>query len=213
MKSSRWLALVSVLLLAPSGRAWAQDQRAPTPASPAAIAGEIAAATERAKQDVAREAQQQNLASIVPLGVQVVLSKYKGDERVSNLPYELTLRTDNERAGVRMGTQIPVPVMAQSPPGVSAPINYKDIGTNIDGRARALDAGRYSLDLTIEDTAVYVGADTADTVSVKGAPSFRTYRSTNTLVLRDGQSTQFTVATDKVSGEIIKANVTLTVLK
>jgi hypothetical protein len=39
------------------------------------------------------------------------------------------------------------------------------------------------------------------------------FRTTNALVLRDGQSTEFTAATDKSSGEGIKAAVTLTVVK
>jgi hypothetical protein len=41
----------------------------------------------------------------------------------------------------------------------------------------------------------------------------RTFRTTNQLVLRDGQSSEFTAATDKVTGEVIKATVTLTVIK
>jgi hypothetical protein len=41
----------------------------------------------------------------------------------------------------------------------------------------------------------------------------RTYRTTNALVLRDGQSTEFTTAVDKVSGDVFKANVMLAVVK
>jgi len=35
----------------------------------------------------------------------------------------------------------------------------------------------------------------------------------NTLLLRDGQSSQLTSAADKVTGEILKVDVTLTVVK
>jgi hypothetical protein len=35
----------------------------------------------------------------------------------------------------------------------------------------------------------------------------------NSLVLKDGQSSQFTAAADKVNGEMIKADVTISVVK
>ncbi len=66
--------------------------------------------------------------------------------------------------------------------------------------------------MTIEDTSVYPStADMPGTVG--GAPTLRTFRASNELLLRDGQTMEFMAATDKVSGEVIKAEVTLTVLK
>ena len=44
-------------------------------------------------------------------------------------------------------------------------------------------------------------------------PVFRSYQSTNTLVLKDGQSREFTAAADRVSGEVIRIGVTLRVVK
>jgi hypothetical protein len=38
------------------------------------------------------------------------------------------------------------------------------------------------------------------------------FESSETLVLKDGQSSQFTAATDKISGEVTKS-ITLTVVK
>jgi len=35
----------------------------------------------------------------------------------------------------------------------------------------------------------------------------------NQLVIRDGQSTEFTVAADKVTGEVMKAEVSISVIK
>jgi hypothetical protein len=46
-----------------------------------------------------------------------------------------------------------------------------------------------------------------------GNPSFRSFRASDSLVLKDGQTAQFTTAVDKVSGEIVKVDVTLTVVK
>ena len=55
--------------------------------------------------------------------------------------------------------------------------------------------------------------DLANGSKVSGLSATRTFRTTNALVLRDGQSTEFTTAVDKVNGEIIKASVTVAVVK
>lgn len=49
--------------------------------------------------------------------------------------------------------------------------------------------------------------------TLKDIPTFRTFTSSQTLILKDGQTTQFTTATDRVSGEVTKVDVTLTVVK
>ena len=51
------------------------------------------------------------------------------------------------------------------------------------------------------------------TPTVGEMPVFRTFRSTNTLVLRDGQMREFTAAADRVNGEVIRIAVTLRVAK
>jgi hypothetical protein len=47
----------------------------------------------------------------------------------------------------------------------------------------------------------------------KGSPTFRTFVVTNSAVLKDGQSTRFSSATDNVSGETVKVDVMLNVVK
>jgi hypothetical protein len=44
-------------------------------------------------------------------------------------------------------------------------------------------------------------------------PSFNTFKVNENVILKDGESSQFTSATDKISGQVIKVDVTLTVLK
>ena len=156
---------------------------------------------------------------VSPLRVTVVLSKYQGDKKISSLPYTLTINSERgSRASLRMGAQVPI-VTAMQPPGADklvAPIqqvNYKDVGTNIDCQAYPVDAeGRYKLDITIEDSSVYT-VEGQNAMRPGDHPSFRSFRSTNTLLLKDGQTTQFTTATDKVNGDVMKADVTLTVVK
>jgi Flp pilus assembly secretin CpaC len=156
---------------------------------------------------------------VTALRIQVVVSKYQGEKKVSSLPYTLTVnaadaRTANNRASLRMGAQLPIVTMARAGGNADAPltptVQYRDVGTSIDCTASARDDGQFKLDLNIEDSSVDAGQSPSSTSS---HPAFRSFRSSNTLLLKDGQSTQFTTATDKVSGEVVKVDVTLTVVK
>lgn len=161
-------------------------------------------------------------ASIVPLKVTITLSKYQGDKKVSSLPYELTVRTDNVKASIRMTTQVPTPTVDPAPEYGSkpaprvGPFRMIDVGTNIDCNATNLKDGRYSITVTIEDSSIYENSERTDIPNgskASGASAWRTYRTMNALVLRDGQSTEFTTAVDKITGDVFKANVLLTVIK
>jgi hypothetical protein len=174
-------------------------------------------------QQQLREQRERDLARIVSLKVTITLSKYQGEKKVSSLPYELTVRTDNNKASIRMGTQVPTPTFgAPNPAAESKPAPFigpfvmKDVGTNIDCTATNLDNGRYAVTVTIEDTSIYEDSQKADIPNgskVSGVSATRTFRTTNALVLRDGQSTEFTTAVDKVSGDMIRATVAVAVIK
>jgi hypothetical protein len=45
------------------------------------------------------------------------------------------------------------------------------------------------------------------------ASAFRTFSFNNTMRMRDGETAEFITATDKITGEIVKAIVTLSVAK
>jgi hypothetical protein len=201
------VAIVMVLALIAS--ASAQDGPAQSNSNDQVRAAPDAKAAE---ERAAREAVEQEQRSFVPLKVQVVLAKYHDGKMVSRLPYELTLASDNQVSSIRMMTEVPV-VNASVFAGPNAPesINYRNVGTNIDGRVRPLDNGRYTVWLTIEDTSVLPGSVTGR--DQRSAPTFRNYKSTNSVILRDGQSTQFTAASDKITGDELRAQVTLTVVK
>ena len=189
MSHLRIAAVIAALLCVGAGNPLAQEPAASPPAGP-----------------------------LVPLQIQVVVAKYRGDKRVSSLPYTISVNANSiSPSSLRMGAEVPVPSGA-FPPGPDGkpvgPVNYRRIGTNIDCFATTVDAGRFAVNLTIEDTSVYVGSDvTAETPRVNNMPVFRSFRSQNTLILREGQTTQFTAATDRVSGEITRVDVTLTVVK
>ncbi len=66
--------------------------------------------------------------------------------------------------------------------------------------------------LTIEDSQVF--SDPAKLgVSTSGLPSFQSFTSSMNVILRDGQTAQYTTATDKITGEVVRVDVTVNVLK
>jgi len=142
---------------------------------------------------------------IIPINVQVVISKFQGDKKVGSLSHSLAVTVDGGPSRLRMGAKVPV---RQMQGGVS----YQDVGTNIDCNATTLDGGRFRIMLTVEDTSIY-GDERAELAKATDNPTFRSFHLSTSAVLRDGQSAQFTAATDKVNGEVTKVDVTLTVLK
>lgn len=171
---------------------------------------------------VAAQAQEKPAAAPTPaptgppvsVKVQLVLSRYEGDKKVSSMPYILQL-TANEAAttNLRMGTDVPV----ASGQGIA--FNYRPVGTNIDCRAETVGDGTYKLYVTVNDSSVRfperekpdpaMPADTA----VSAAPAFRSFTAKFVLLIRDGQTAQYTSATDPASGEVLKVDATLNVLK
>ena len=160
-------------------------------------------------------------SSVMPLKLQITISRYQGEKKISSMPYSLSMNAGaqppNNFANLRMGTKIPVMIAsavdAKLPDGKPIPqaIQYQDVGTNIDCRATALDDGRYLLSITVDDSSVY--PDEQLPGGSKGNPAFRSFRASNTLVVRNGETGQFTTAADKVTGELVKVDVTLTVIK
>jgi hypothetical protein len=141
---------------------------------------------------------------LTALKVQVVISRYEGDKKVSSLPYVIAV-TANSPQGVliRMGSQIPIAL-----PGNQGPsFEYKNVGTNIDCSANSTDDGRFQVYVSIEDTSVM------ERRSSDSAPTLRTFLTRNSVVLKDGQSSQYTAAADKTTGEVVKVDVTLNVEK
>jgi len=159
-------------------------------------------------------------AAPVTIKVQLVLARYQGEKKIASLPYTLNIVPDERnrnmgRGNVRLGTQVPITTMSRPAGGdgnspLVPTVNYRDVGTNIDCFVYVLDDGRYKVDLTIEDSSVDTGPGASASAS---NPSFRSFRTNASLLLRDGQSAQHSTATDKVSGDVWKVDVTLNVVK
>jgi hypothetical protein len=149
--------------------------------------------------------------------LQVVVTRFEGDKKISSMPYMLSVNAGRP-ANLRMGTRVPIVSTSFTPiatggAGVNPLTSYQytDIGTNIDCSSTVVDAGKFRIDLTIEDSSVYP-EDQSRSGNVD-RPSFRSFRATNSMVLKDGETTQFTSAVDKITGIVTKVDVTLTVVK
>ena len=160
------------------------------------------------------------LAALVGVKVQVVISRYQGEKKISSMPHVLGVVVNGGKTSLRMGVDVPVvqtvftSATKDGPaPVPSASYNYHPVGTNIDITAESGPDGYYKLSMTVTDSSVQL--DTTDRAKglAPGVPMFRSFNSSFPLLLRDGQTTQYTSATDPVSGEVTKIDVTLNVLK
>jgi hypothetical protein len=150
---------------------------------------------------------------LTPLKVTVVISRYQGDKRTGSLPFTLWVNTNDQPTNLRMGSDVPVPsptISSGSTPPVTS-YQYRSIGTSIDCTAVGIDDGRFKLSLTVQDSQVF--SDAAQGSQVRLPASFQSFTSTTMLLIRDGQTIQYTTATDKASGEVIKIDATLNVVK
>src|SRR5215468_5606207 len=162
------MASLAMMFLANSAGA-ASAQQPATPAAPAPAPAPIPASVPPLS---AKEA--------VLLKVQVVISRYQGEKKISSQPYTLSVTANGPRATLKMGTQVPVPFGPQpsGPDGKTTPslaYNYRSVGTSIECTARALDDGRYRLELTVDDSSV-VADDPGAQPLTRGAPQFRSFQ-------------------------------------
>ncbi len=201
------IALIAAAAILP-----ATAQEKPAPAPPAA---EKPAATPR------------RTPAPVPLKVTVLLSRYQGEKRLSSMPYIVGVMASGWGAGpkstLRMGVDVPVTTTVfSSADGKSAPAssyNYRSVGTNIDCGATFDETvpGVFQLALTISDSSLGLDSKRVGTGGgaqlVPDVPSFRNFNSSFTALLRDGQTMQYTSATDPVTGELMKIDVSLALMK
>jgi hypothetical protein len=159
----------------------------------------------------------------IPLKVTVLLARYQGDKRISSMPYVLGVLASGWGAGpkttLRMGVEVPVTTTVFGGDGKTTPVSsysYRGVGTNIDCGATFDEAipGIFQLALTVSDSSLGLDAPKSGGGGVaRDVPSFRNFNSSFTALLRDGQTMQYTSATDPVSGEVMKIDVTAAVMK
>ena len=149
-----------------------------------------------------------------PLRLQVTISRYQGDKKVSSLPYSLSVAIGGPRIDFRVGAQVPYATTVVTD-GVKTPsYSYRDVGVGIDVFGQSLvDTGLYKMDIIVSDTSVSSSSQIQGAPTISGVPIFRNFRTAGTIMLRDGQTTQLTTAGDPITGETMRVDVTLSVVK
>lgn len=208
---------VAAALLAVPGRGQAQE----TPKTEAAPKPEAVKASDE------RPADRGGMPGST-VRVSLVIGRYQGDKKVASLPYTLVVGTGGARTRMRMGVDTPIsvtPFVTPSEQGGSKPptsFQYKNVGTNIDcaawERRRLSEAGQpetvYRVSLSVENSSAFSGPDArAAGGGVEGAPLFRRFETAIDVGLHDGQTLQTIASTDPVTGEVVKIDVTLNVVK
>lgn len=181
----------------------------------AALVGLLVAAAGASAQEPANPPEAKKAPT--PLNLQVVFSRYVGDKKVSSAPYALSLNADLRPSKLRMVIQ--VPIRTENKEGKNEVI-YKDVGNNLDCWAEALPGGRFRLNCSFDQSSFYSAegeprpsAAAMGKVGLDTVPAFRSFRADGSIILGDGQTGQFTSATDPVSGDVLKVDVTLSLAK
>jgi hypothetical protein len=153
---------------------------------------------------------------VTPLKVQVVLSRYDGEKKLASMPYTFLVYAGDRdnRVTLRMGVGLPVTdVSASGQPTTT----FHDIGTNMDCTATPVDDGRFRIALAVNHSSVYETDQKhlQATIPKPGdsAQLVRSFTSSFSLFLRDHETGQSIAATDPVTGEVMRIDVTLTVVK
>lgn len=156
---------------------------------------------------------------VVPVRVHVLVARYEGDKRVSSMPYTMLVNASPRGVGqIRIGAEVPVTTggAPASADGKQAPVpavSYEHIGTHIDCRVTPTDDGRYLVELTVSEKSVYPDGEGPRVARPHGNPPFRSFRANNAMVLRDGQTAEFATVGDRLTGEIIRIEGTLHLVK
>jgi len=211
MSRTRIVTLAVLALGFAPGSLWAQQSPSP-PETPKAEA-----AKGEPKADAKTERSASHYQLTATLRVQVLISRFQGEKKTGSLPYTFSVTAGGDRVKMRMGVETPVPVTTFSPDreGMKPPTSfqYKNVGTNIDCSARDLGDGRYRLLMGIENSSALTGPERGTGTLTAEAPVFRRFEVNMDEVLRDGQSAQTVASTDPVTGEVVKIDVTMKVVK
>lgn len=153
--------------------------------------------------------------------VDVVLAKYQGDKKTSSLPSTLFVTTNGGYTNLRLGVDVPVGTTTTTRTGdanrqgeTTTRPSYRNIGTNIDCSVSGGLDGKFDVRVQLEDSSVFTtDADPRAAARPTDTSSFRLFTASNQIPMRDGQTTVFASVTDKITGEIVKMEVTFTIIK
>lgn len=165
----------------------------------------------------------------VAVQVDVVLTRWQGEKRTSSMPFVL-MANSSSRGGntsIRMGVDVPVGTsisnvtqtsnaQGSSPRSTATEkhvTEFRNVGTDIDASVTRVDAATFGVYVNIRDSSIFTSDQTKMPNTLVDPTAFRTFSTQNTMNMTDGQTRLFGVATDKITGETLRVEVKLTVLK
>lgn len=167
---------------------------------------------------------------VVAVQVDVVLTRWQGEKKISSLPFVL-IASASSRGGnstsIRMGVDVPIGTSTSNATQTTgAQTNntravattksetvFRNVGTDIDTQLTRTDETTYSVYLNIRDSSIFSSDSSKPLSAVADPTAFRTFNASNTLPMKDGQTRLFGMGTDKITGETMRVEVKLTVLK
>jgi hypothetical protein len=152
----------------------------------------------------------------VPIKVQIVFTEFDGDKKISSMPYSFMVIADEKVGGyystsLRTGVRVPVETGNKD-----QQITYMDIGFNIDCGIRSEEDGRYRVYLIFDRSAFYPNKSPEGERMVAnpgGQPLIRQFRTSENLILKDGQTSDNIVSTDPLNGHTLRVSVTINLQK
>lgn len=170
--------------------------------------------------------------TLEPLAVQVdvVLTRWQGEKKISSLPFVListATRGGGQSASIRMGVDVPIGTSTSNATQTTgaqtnntravettkSEMVFRNVGTDIDSRVIRTDERMFDVYVSLRDSAIF-SSDASKSVNALADPTaFRTFNASNTLPMVDGQMRLFGLGTDKITGETMRVEVKLTVLK
>jgi hypothetical protein len=192
MKKSAYLLLLAAALCLPSTQAFAQDKPQEMPKSEG-----------KGKPSV-------------PIKVQIVFTEFDGDKKVSSMPYTFMTIADERMSGfystsVRTGVRVPVETGNKD-----QQTTYMDVGSNIDCGIRSEEDGRFHVYLIFDRSTLYPNKSSEGermVSSPNGQPLIRQFRTSDNMILKDGQTSENIMSTDPLNGHTLRVSVTINVLK
>jgi hypothetical protein len=145
--------------------------------------------------------------AIVPLRVQLVISRYQGDKKTENLPFTLSVNANDSNQPATLNNAQRVRIPEVQPNGQTA-FSWQNVGTTLSVRADVMDDGRLQMMVSITDTSLVPGDTNGGNL-----PSTRSFTLAARPIMRDGQTVQFVTATDKITGDQTKVDLTVTSVK
>jgi hypothetical protein len=161
-------------------------------------------------------------APSTPIKVQIIFSEFEADKKTKSLPYVMYMNapdsTENRASWTkfRIGSRLPIYVGKNE-------MQYVDVGTNVDARAAYTGDSHILLQLILErswvegEVSVPVTKADASPSDPSGGhfqePILRGFKSELDMKLREGQPVESTVATDPISGKVVKVEISFAAVK